>query len=40
MTSNVCFLNSNNGNGLLALGGQDILVIKHVVSIDEIDKFS
>ena len=39
MTSNVCFLNSNNGNGLLALGGQDILVIKHVISIDEIDKF-
>ena len=39
MTSNVCFLNSNNGNGLLALGGEDILVIKHVISIDEIDKF-
>tara|TARA_B100001287_G_C22676620_1_gene528037 strand:+ start:660 stop:1859 length:1200 start_codon:yes stop_codon:yes gene_type:complete len=39
MNSNVCFLNSNNGTGLLALGGQDILVIKQLISIDEIDKF-
>ena len=39
MTSNVCFLNSNNGYGLLAFGGKDILVVQHVISIDEIDKF-
>lgn len=39
MTSNVCFLNSNNGYGLLAFGGEDILVVQHVISIDEIDKF-
>ena len=39
MTSNVCFLNSNNGKGLLAFGGKDILVIKNVSSLTDIDSF-
>ena len=39
MTSNVCFLNSNNGRGLLAFGGKDILVIKNVSSLNDIDTF-
>ena len=39
MTSNVCFLNSNNGEGLLAFGGKDILVIKNVSSLTDIDAF-
>ena len=39
MTSNVCFLNSNNGEGLLAFGGKDILVIKHVSALTDIDTF-
>ena len=39
MSKNVCFLNSNNGSGLLAFGGMDILVVDEVNSLDKIDVF-
>ena len=39
MSKNVCFLNSNNGSGLLAFGGMDILVVDQVNSLDKIDVF-
>lgn len=39
MNANVFFLNSNNGTGLLAIGGQDLLKFDTIVSLEEIDLF-
>jgi para-aminobenzoate synthetase component 1 len=39
MKTNICFLNSNNGKGKLAMGGKDMLLLDKANSIEEIDKF-
>ena len=39
MSKNVCFLNGNNGSGLLAFGGMDLLAVDQVNSLDQIDVF-